>query len=200
MRARTSLTVGAVALSTAIALVAALIIANALAVAISAQLRPETYTAHASVKTAGGASLSAPVTIDVTGWTSDADRQRLTAVLKAGDRSALQKQLAEMKTIGRVTLGKTPFDAKYVYAMTSSEGRIITVVTATPMFFLGAGAPGAKPRGGHDFGVVTIEVNDAGSGKGTLTPAASLKMSDSDAIVVEDYSVELVTLPDVRKQ
>jgi len=25
-------------------------------------------------------------------------------------------------------------------------------------------------------------------------------MSDSDAIVVEDYSVELVTLPDVRKK
>jgi hypothetical protein len=48
--------------------------------------------------------------------------------------------------------------------------------------------------------VVTIEVNDAGSGKGTLTPAASVKMSDSDAIVVEDYSAELVTLPDVRKK
>jgi hypothetical protein len=160
----------------------------------------ETYTAHASVKTAGGASLSAPVTIDVTGWTSEADRTRLAGVLKAGDNRALQEQLAAMKTVGRVTLGKTSFDAKYAYAMTSSEGRIITIVTATPLFFIGAGAPGAKPRDGHDFGVVTIEVNDAGSGKGTLTPAASLTMSDSHAIVVEDYSVELVTLPDVRKQ
>jgi len=47
---------------------------------------------------------------------------------------------------------------------------------------------------------VTIEVNDAGSGRGTLTPAASVKMSDSDAIIVQDYSVELVTLPDVRKK
>jgi hypothetical protein len=105
-----------------------------------------------------------------------------------------------MKTLGKVTVGKTPFDAKYAYAMTSSEGRIITLVTATPMFFLGSGAPSAKPTSGYDFGVVTIEVNDAGSGKGTLTPAASLKMSDSDAFVVQDYSVELVTLPDVRKK
>jgi hypothetical protein len=47
---------------------------------------------------------------------------------------------------------------------------------------------------------VTIEVNDAGSGRGTLTPAASLRMSPSDAFVVEDYSAELVTLPDVRKK
>jgi hypothetical protein len=181
-------------------LAATLVTAIALTVTLSAQSRPETYTANAAVKTAGGASLSAPITIDVTGWTSEADRRRLAGVLKSGDHAALQKQLAEMKTLGTVTLGKTPFDAKYAYAMTSSEGRIITVVTATPMFFIGAGAPGAKPRGGHDFGVVTIEVNDAGSGKGTLTPAASLKMSDSDAIVVEDYSVELVTLPDVRKK
>jgi hypothetical protein len=171
-----------------------------LVAALSAQARPETYTATASVKTAGGASLSAPVTIDVTGWTSDADRKRLAGVLKSGGDEALQKQLAAMKTLGRITLGKTEFDAKYAYAMTSSEGRIITVVTTTPMFFIGAGAPNAKPRGGHDFGVVTIEVNDAGSGRGTLTPAASLKMSDSDAFVVQDYSVELVTLPDVRKK
>ena len=187
MAARTSLTVGAFVLVSAV-------------VSMSAQSRTETYTATASVKTAGGASLTAPVAIDVTGWTSDADRKQLAGVLKSGGDAALQKQLAGMKTLGTITVGKTAFDAKYAYAMTSSEGRIITVVTTTPMFFVGAGAPGAKPKDDHQFGVVTIEVNDAGTGRGTLTPAASVKMSDSDAIVVEDYSVELVTLPDVRKK
>jgi len=190
MAGRTSLTVGALSFVTAIALVSML----------SAQSRPETYTATANVNTAGGASLSAPVTIDVTAWTSEADRKQLAGLLKSGRDAALQKQLASMKTLGTVTLGKTPFDAKYAYAMTSSEGRIITLVTTTPMYFIGAGAPGAKPKVGHDFGVVTIEVNDAGTGRGTLTPAASLKMSDADAIVVQDYSAELVTLPDVRKK
>jgi hypothetical protein len=190
MAGRTPLTVGAVSFATAMLLVAAL----------AAQSRPETYTATASVKTAGGASVSAPVTIDVTSWTSEADRQRLAGLLKSGGDAAVQKQLASMKTLGTVTLGNTPFDAKYAYAMTSAEGRIITLVTSTPMYFIGAGAPDAKPRGGHDFGVVTIEVNDAGSGRGTLTPAASLKMSDADALVVQDYSAELVTLPNVRKK
>jgi hypothetical protein len=190
MARRTSPAVGALSLATAIVLVTAL----------SAQSRPETYTATASVKTAGGASVSAPVTIDVTSWTSDADRKQLAGLLKSGGDAALQKRLASMKTLGTITLGKTPFDAKYAYAMTSSEGRIITLVTTRPMFFIGGGAPDAKPRGAHDFGVVTIEVNDAGAGRGTLTPAASLKMSDADAIVVQDYSAELVTLPNVRKK
>jgi hypothetical protein len=190
MAARISLTMEAFVLVSALVLVAS----------SSAQSRAETYTATASVKTAGGASLTAPVAIDVTGWTSDADRKRLAGVLKSGGDAALQKQLAAMKTLGKITVGKTEFDAKYAYAMASAEGRIITVVTTTPMFFVGAGAPGAKPKDGHQFGVVTIEVNDAGAGRGTLTPAASVKMSDSDAIVVQDYSVELVTLPDVRRK
>jgi len=189
MTVRTPITVGALLLVSALVLV----------ISLSAQSGAETFTATASVKTAGGASVTAPVAIDVTGWTSEADRKRLAGVLKSGGDAALQKQLAGMKTLGTITVGKTAFDAKYAYAMTSSEGRIITVVTTTPMFFVGAGAPGAKPKEGK-LGVVTIEVNAAGSGHGTITPAASVKMSDSDAIVVDDYSAELVTLPDVRKK
>ena len=140
-----------------------------LVVQISAQSRAETYTATASVKTAGGASVTAPVAIDVAEWTTDAERKQLADVLKSGGDAALLKQLASMKTRGKVTVGKTEFDAKYAYAMTSSEGRIITLVTTTPMFFVGAGAPSAKPTTGHRFGVVTIEVNNTGSGQGTLS-------------------------------
>jgi hypothetical protein len=174
--------------------------AMALLATVSAQSRPEAYVATASIKTAGGASLTAPVTIAVTEWTSDAERKRLVDVLKSGGDASLQKQLAGMKTLGTVTLGNERFDAKYAYVMTSLEGRIITVVTTTPMFFVGAGAPDAKPKGRQNFGVVTIEVNAGGAGQGTLMPAATVKTSDSDAIVVEDYSVELIKLPDVKKK
>jgi hypothetical protein len=104
-----------------------------------------------------------------------------------------------MKPLGTITVGATKFDAKYAYAMPSSRGRLITVVTASPMFFVGAGMPDAKPKTGYDFGVLTIEVGDSG-GNGTLTPAASLKLSDSGALIVQDYSAELMTLADVKKK
>lgn len=190
MPGRISLTKGGVALVAAIALLAP----------VSAQSRPETYAATASVKTAGGASLSAPVTVAITSWTSDAERKRLSGILKSGGSAALQKALDSAKPVGTVTLGTSRYDAKYAYAMGSSEGRIISLVTAKPMFFVGAGAPSAKPKSGHILGVVTIEVNASGTGKGTITPAAAVKMSTSNAIVVEDYSAELVTLPDVKKK
>jgi hypothetical protein len=165
-----------------------------------AQSGPEAFVANASLKTAGGASVTAPVTITVARWTSDAERSRLRDALESGGHPALLRQLAAMKTAGTITLGAQRYDAKYAYAQTSSEGRLITIVTASPIFFVGAGLPSAKPKAQHDFGVATIEVNDKGVGKGTVTPAANVRVSGSGAIVVEDYSVELVTLQDVKKK
>ena len=172
----------------------------ALAAAGAAQSPAETYVAHAKVKTAGGVAATAPVAMTITGWTSDTERNHLRDVLKSGGHPAFVKRLAAGQTLGTITIGADRFDAKYAYAQGSSKGRLITLVTAAPMFFLGGGRPGARPKGHHDLGVVTIEIDETGAGTGTVTPAASVKMSDSGALIVEDYSVELVTLPDVRKK
>jgi hypothetical protein len=79
MAIRTTLAMGALALASAL-----------VPVQISAQSRAEAYTATASMKTAGGASMTAPVAIDVVAWTSDADRKRLAGALKSGGDAALQ--------------------------------------------------------------------------------------------------------------
>ena len=191
MMMRREISIGVVSLAVA---------ACALIAAGAAQSRIETYVARATLKTAGGASATAPVAVTITDWTSEAEHSRLRDVLKSGGHRALVKRLAGSKTLGTITVGGDRFDAKYAYAQVSSAGRIITLVTAGPMFFVGAGRPGAKPTVHHDLGVATIEVNDKGSGSGTLTPAAIVKVSESGALIVEDYSVELVTLLDVRKK
>ena len=64
--------------------------------------------------------------------------------------------------------------------------------------FVGAGAPGAKPKEGYDFAVIDIEVDAKGNGSGTIAPAAKLKMNQS-AFVVEDYGAEVVRLTAVKK-
>jgi hypothetical protein len=172
----------------------------AVSAAGAAQSAPETYTGTASVKTAGGASATAPITVTINSWTPDAERNELIEALKSGGDAGLHKKVSGMKPRATVTLGKSTLDAAYAYAMPSSVGRLITVVTSKPMFFLGGGAPDAKPTAGHDFGVVTLEVDENGSGKGTVTPAANLEMSDAGALIVEDYSVELVTVSAVKKK
>ena len=160
----------------------------------------EAYVATGVLKTAGGATLTVPVTIAVSAWTTEGERDRLTALLKSGGGTALRPTLESTKTVGRIGLGAGIFEAKYAFALPSSKGRIITLVVPKPMFYVGAGAPAAaKPKAGHEFGVLTIEVDEKGRGTGTVTPAASLRLSDTGALVVEDFSSELLTLPDVKR-
>jgi hypothetical protein len=71
-------------------------------------------------------------------------------------------------------------------------------VTDQPILFLGAGVPGAKPKDGYDFAVIDIEVDGAGSGSGTLSPAAKITVKQG-AFTVDDYASELVRLTDVKK-
>ena len=89
MAARTPLTV-----NTAPFLVSALVLGSV----DRGRSARETYTATASIKTAG-AALTTPVAIDVTAWTSEVDRKRLAGVLKSGGDAALEKQLAAMETL-----------------------------------------------------------------------------------------------------
>ena len=157
----------------------------------------QTITATATVKTAGGASTSAPLTVTVRQFTSDADRSELMAALKKGGTASARAVLIKRRDIGTVQIGARMTPIKFAYARTTGDGRLITVVTAQPLVFLGAGLPGAKPTAGYDLGLVMLLVGASGPGSGELVPATKIKLNDQDAIVTEDYSGEVVQLTNV---
>ena len=74
-----------------------------------------------------------------------------------------------------------------------------TVVADAPILHLGAGSADAKPKTGYDFAIVDLEVNAAGAGTGTFTPAAKITVKQ-DVFVVEDYSGEVVKLTGVSRK
>jgi hypothetical protein len=111
----------------------------------------------------------------------------------------LRKALAGVPAVGSVTLGTgKPTPARLAIERRTDKGRLLTLVTDTPVLFLGAGLPGAKPKEGHDFGVVDLEVDDAGNGSGVISPAAKITV-EKEMFVVSDYSLELVQLKAVKK-
>ena len=57
----------------------------------AAQSAPETFAATATLKTAAGASATAPVVITITRWTTDAERGTAIAALKSGESAAIKK-------------------------------------------------------------------------------------------------------------
>jgi hypothetical protein len=76
----------------------------------------------------------------------------------------------------------------------------ITVATATPIYFVGAGRVDAKPREGFDLGVIRLEVDTIGLGKGNLWPAAKVKpTADAQGVQIDDYGGQAAPITSVRR-
>lgn len=172
----------------------------AAAIVPAAWAQPETYTATASVKSAGGALATAPVTIVVDRKMPQAEADKLLAAFKSGGAAALRKALTGVPPTGSIRVaGGSPTPTRLAIERATDKGRLVTVVADAPILHLGAGAPDAKPKAGYDFAIIDLEVNAAGAGVGTFTPAAKITVKQ-DVFVVEDYSGEIVKLTGVSRK
>jgi len=167
----------------------------------AAQAGPETFNAMATVKTAAGASATAPVVISIMRWTTDAEREKATAALKSRGSSALKTALDAMPQAGTIQVGDQKAPLRFARTRETSGGRLVTVIASEPLWHLGAGIPDAKPKTGYDLAFATFEVDAAGKGtSGDLALAAKLKTGTDDAIVVDDYGSEAVRLSGIGKK
>jgi hypothetical protein len=157
----------------------------------------ETIAADARVKSAGGVVATAPVVVTVKRYSSDADRDALMGALKKGGSADARQWLQKQSDLGTVQVGARQTAIKYVYARSTGAGRLITVLTGSPIAFIGAGVPEAKPTAGFDLGLVMLETMPAGPGRGELVPATKIKVNADGAVVTEDYSGEVITLSNV---
>ena len=166
----------------------------------SGQAAAEVFTATAAVKTAGGASASAPVTITIDRKMSQPEAETLAAAFKTGGAAALRKALVGVAPTGSIKIGAgaaTP--TRFTIERATGDGRLLTILTRSAAACLSARAcPGAKAKEGYDFAVIDLVVDAKGGGSGTIAPAAKIKMNQG-AFVVEDYGAETVQLTAVKK-
>jgi hypothetical protein len=175
----------------------------ATAPAALAQGKAEVYDATASLKTAAGASVTVPVVISISRWTTDGEREKVVAALKAGGTPAVQKELAGTPDVGFLQVGKVKTPVHFARELPVAGGKVVTVATAKPVHYVGAGAIDAKPvdKAGYDIAVVIFQVDPAGKGEvGDLAPAAKVKFDDKGAFVVEDYGAEAVRLVGITRK
>lgn len=179
------------------------VLSSALVIAVAAtawaQTGAETFSATAAVKAAGGAAATAPVTIEVTRKMTQAEVDKLTGAFTNGGVAALRKALTGVAPTGSIQIGSgkaTP--TRLTLERPSDRGRLLTIVTDTPLMFLGGGVPGAKPKEGFDFSIVDLVIDAKGSGTGTMSPAAKVTVKQG-VFVIDEYSGELVRLTDLKK-
>lgn len=171
------------------------------AIAVPAILaQSETFEARATIRTETSAMASAPVIVVIDRKMPREETSKYLTAFKTGGAEALRKALVGVKPTGTVQLGAgKPVPTRMTLERVTDKGRLITIVTDTPLIFLGGGRVDAPARAGYDFGVIDLEVDASGRGSGTLSPAAKVTVKN-DVFVVEDYSGALVTLNSVAKK
>jgi len=156
-----------------------------------------TFTATATVKSPGK-NASVPVTIRIDKFIADADRDAVLATLKGTDTAATQAALARLDDLGYIALGERRTPIKYAYARQTGDGRLITVVTAKAILYLGGSEPDAKPKQGYDLALALLVLDGHDTGDGELAPAVKVKL-DKGAIVTDEYGSEVVRLVKIAR-
>lgn len=153
----------------------------------------DTFTATATVK---GTGRSAALTVMVQTYSTDGDREALAKALKQGGNTAARELLSKKADVGSVLLGTNATPVKYAHDEHVGPHRVITIVTAVPIHFVGGDAPNARLKVGYNLGVIQLDLSNT-PGTGAAAPAAKVSVDKDNGLIIEDYGAEEVVLSKV---
>lgn len=145
------------------------------------------------------ASGTGTLIMDVARWSTEAERQQLTAVLFEKGPKVLVDELRRTRAVGTIrTPGSLAYDLRYSYQSTGEDGgRRIVLITDRPIGFSEAVN---QPRTiDYPFTVVQMQFDAAGKGRGTLAYASRL-VALRNTIVVEDFGTQPVMLTEITAE
>lgn len=160
---------------------------------------PETFKAQAHVRGAPGVA-AATIEVVIQRYTPDAERTAMERALETGGFPAFLATLRKSSDVGYVEHATAKITIRYAREIKIERGRRIDVVTDRPVFFVGGGAPEARPRDGFDVAALRIEVDDIGLGSGVMAAAARLKLGADGGVQIDDYAEQPIKLLPVTRK
>ena len=106
---------------------------------------PETFTANAQAL-GRNAGASAEVTIQIDQYTSESDRATIQEALRVGGFPGFLPALRSAPEVGWVEMNGRKTKVRWARQQPTDKGRTITIVTESPLAFVGGAAIDAKPR------------------------------------------------------
>jgi hypothetical protein len=162
------------------------------------QTAPETFTSPMQARTEVGAAGSM-VKIQIDRYTPEAERLKITDGMKFGGYPGFLAALRQAPAVGYVAIGDHQVPLRWAREQETPKGRAISLVTESPVFFVGGGAPNAKPRAGFEVAVIQLAVDDVGLGTGTMAAAAKVKPDGQGGVTLEDYAENPIKLTSVYR-
>jgi hypothetical protein len=167
--------------------------ASSATVASKSQPAPETFHATARVGTEA-ATGKVRLTIRIDQYTPQPDIDAIEKALGTGGSDGFLEALRKAPIAGHLEMGDQTFTIRWARQRPTATGRVITLVTDAPVYFVGGGVPGARARTGYDVAVLHLTMDSSGVGKGTMAAAARVKPGGPTGVEVEDYATEPLKL------
>lgn len=159
---------------------------------------PETFNGKARVGTST-ATGDAAFTIQIDQYTPDKDLKAMEQALQSGGSDGFVQALKKAPVAGHLKIGDKSFAIRWAKEVTTPKGRAISIVTESPVYFVGAGLPDAKPRAGYDVAVAKMDIDASGLGEGLIALAAKVKPGAQGGVEIQDYSTEPVKLVSIMR-
>ncbi len=184
--------------SALLALLAA-IVAAAPVTRAQTNLPAEEFTAFAINMGVYTRGTTASLIMTVNRWTSEADKEKLFAVLREKGQPAFLDALQDTKRVGTI---RTPQSVGYDLRLALQEptkdgGRRILLATDRPMSF--AEASGRPRTVDYPFTVIEMLIPAEGKGQGTMSVAARLVPAGRTTIV-ENFDTQPVRLNEIESR
>jgi len=160
---------------------------------------PETFHARAQVTTEAARG-DVYLDIRVEKYTPEKERDAVLKALETGGEAAFVDAVRKAPIAGKIEIGKQAFTIRWAREVRDDKGRVITLVTEKPVYFVGAGLPGAKSRAGYEVAVVQLKMDPAGVGEGVIAAAAKVKPGEPTGVQVDDYGSEPIKLLSVTRK
>jgi hypothetical protein len=136
------------------------------------------------------------VLMQVTRWSTDAERDRLVKTLLAKGPAALLEELRDMRPVGTIrTPDSLAYDLRYASQRPAGDGRQVVLATDRPIGFWEAQN---QPRTlDYPFTVIQMQIDANGTGKGTLSFATKIE-AVGNVITLENFASAPAMLTQIR--
>lgn len=157
------------------------------------------FTMLASYKADGGKEQTVKVEIVLDRLMTADERQTAIEALKSKGSAGLKEALAKVPALGYIAVNENRTPIHFAWTRDLGGGTLYVMATNQAIGHIGSKKKGAKSTEGYDLAYIDLSVNAAGKGDGTVSPAATVKLTKTgDGIEVEDYAVGTVWLKNVE--
>ena len=163
---------------------------------LPAQEPAEVFDIVATATPTGSATggVTVPMVITIDRYTPERARGTMTDALKYRGYPGFLEALRAAPRAGSLEAAGQTFVIRWARQVDAESGRTISIVTDTPVYFVGGGRRGAKPTAGYEVAVAQLTVDKSGRGSGTMAAAARVKPGGETGVRIDNYANEPLKL------